>query len=241
MQSSGMQSQGTPDEIHTSLPPGQRALTEFPRFGIVKLAKRQLQINEVRLEIFSGALTHPLTLTQVDLGRLPRATLTADFHCAAGWSYRSAKWSGFWFRDVWTMFIKPMTRAGELKFAILKCQDRYRTSLPVDDLLAPDVLIADRLDDEPLTIEHGAPLRLIAPAHYGYKSAKHLIGIELRTSGRGYRTLLPRILEHPRARVAFEERGQLVPGWVLRYAFRPFIRSIIRDMKRITTHPKLDQ
>jgi DMSO/TMAO reductase YedYZ molybdopterin-dependent catalytic subunit len=110
--------------------------------------------------------------------------------------------------------------------------------LPLADLLAPDVVIADRFDDRPLTVEHGAPIRLIAPAHYGYKSAKHLVAIELRHDAEGYRPLLPRLLDHPRARVAFEERGQLLPGWLLRYAFRPFIQPIIRDLKRISAEAR---
>jgi DMSO/TMAO reductase YedYZ molybdopterin-dependent catalytic subunit len=98
-------------------------------------------------------------------------------------------------------------------------------------LLVPGVLIADRLNDEPLTVEHGAPIRLVAPAHYGYKSAKHLDRIELRADDAGYRPLMPRLLDHPRARVALEERGQFLPGWVLRYAFRPFIKPLIRKLK----------
>ena len=122
----------------------------------------------------------------------------------------------------------------EPAFAILRCADGYRTALPLADLLVPDVLIVDRLNDQPLTVEHGAPIRLVAPAHYGYKSAKHLVGIELRHDDTGYRPLLPRLLDHPRARVALEERGQLLPGWVLRYAFRPFVQPIIRKLKRLT-------
>jgi DMSO/TMAO reductase YedYZ molybdopterin-dependent catalytic subunit len=83
-------------------------------------------------------------------------------------------------------------------------------------------------------------VRLIAPAHYGYKSAKHLARIELRRDDRGYRPLLPRLLDHPRARVAFEERGQILPGWLLRYAFRPLIQPIIRKLQRITAERKPD-
>jgi hypothetical protein len=41
-------------------------------------------------------------------------------------------------------------------------------------------------------------------------------------------------LDHPRARVALEERGQFLPGWLLRYAFRPLIQPTIDKMKRIT-------
>jgi hypothetical protein len=44
---------------------------------------------------------------------------------------------------------------------------------------------------------------------------------------------MPRLLDHPRARVALEERGQFLPGWLLRYAFRPFIKPMIRKLKLI--------
>jgi DMSO/TMAO reductase YedYZ molybdopterin-dependent catalytic subunit len=224
---------------HSSLPPGQRLIAEFPRFGVASFAKRRLEHKEARLEI-SGRLKRVVVLTATEFARLQRVTVAADFHCAAGWSYRAVGWSGFRFLDVWHTFIKPVISADELGYAVLRCQDGYRTALPLADLLAPEVLIADRMNDRPLTVEHGAPIRLIAPAHYGYKSAKHLVGIELRTDGQAYRPLLPRLLDHPRARVALEERGQLLPGWLLRYAFRPFIRPIIRDLKRITAQSKVD-
>ena len=175
-------------------------------------------------------------LTATEFAQLQRVTVTLDFHCAAGWSYRALKWSGYRFIDVWNTFVVPNLKSvDELGFAILRGRDGYRTALPLADLLAPDVLIADRLNDQPLTLEHGAPIRLIAPAHYGYKSAKHLASIELRRDDRDYRPLLPKLLDHPRARVALEERGQFLPGWLLRYAFRPLVQPIIDKMKRITT------
>jgi len=220
--------------MDSQLPPGQRLIAEFPRFGVASFAKRRLSNMDVRLEV-SGPLSRAVVLTAAEFARLPRVTVTADFHCAAGWSYPDLSWTGCRFRDVWDTFILPNVKsADDVGVAVLRCQDGYRTALPLADLLATDVLIVDRLNDRPLTVEHGAPIRLIAPAHYGYKSAKHLVGIELRRDGAGYRPLLPRLLDHPRARVALEERGQLLPGWLLRYAFRPFIQPIIRDLKRIT-------
>ena len=217
--------------VDAPLPSGQRALADFPRFGGIAFAKRRLNSKDVRLTICT-APGRSIVLTATELAALPRVTLAADFHCAAGWSHRAAKWSGFRFRDVWDMLIVPNAQpASEHQFVVLRCQDGYRTALPLADLLAPDVLVADRLDDRPLTVEHGAPIRLVAPAHYGYKSAKHLDRIELRVDALGYRPLLPRLLDHPRARVALEERGQFLPGWLLRYLFRPFIGPIIRKLK----------
>jgi DMSO/TMAO reductase YedYZ molybdopterin-dependent catalytic subunit len=214
------------------LPPGQRALDTFPRFGVVAFAKRPIESMEIRIEVF-GAVDTPIVLTAAELASLPRATLNADFHCAAGWSHRNLMWSGYRFADVWERLMGPHIR-GTIELLVLRCQDGFRTSLPLVDLLAPEVLIVDRLNGEPLAREHGAPLRLIAPAHYGYKSAKHLKSVELRVNARGYRPLLPRLLDHPRARVALEERGQFLPGWLLRYAFRPFIQPMIRKLAQLT-------
>ncbi len=219
--------------MHPQLPPGQRLIEVFPRFGVASFAKRKIDHQTVRLEI-SGPLARPVVLTAADFARLQRVTVTSDFHCAAGWSYRALRWSGFRFIDVWSTFVVPsLASPDEIGLAILRGRDGYRTALPLADLLAPEVLLVDRLNDQSLTVEHGAPIRLIAPAHYGYKSPKHLASIELRRDEQGYRPLLPRLLDHPRARVALEERGQFLPGWLLRFAFRPFIQPLIRKLQRI--------
>ena len=216
------------------LPPGQRLIAEFPRFGIIAFARRPLKNKLIRLEI-SGAVSPPVMLTATELSTLPRTGLTADFHCAAGWTYRSLQWSGFRFKDVFDRWIAPsLSPQVQIGFVLLRCQDGYRTALPLADLLADDVLLADQLNGQPLNIPHGAPLRLVAPAHYGYKSVKHLDRIEFLAAGEEYRLVLPRLLDHPRARVAQEERGQILPGWLSRYLFRPFIRLIVRRMEKIT-------
>jgi DMSO/TMAO reductase YedYZ molybdopterin-dependent catalytic subunit len=215
-----------------SLPPGQRVRPDFPRFGIVAYARQPLPPTEVRIEIL-GAIEQPIVLTAAELATLPRVTLKADFHCAAGWTHRAIEWSGVRFGHVWEQLILPKARpTTPIKLIVLRCQDRYRTALPLADLLATDVLLADRLNGQPLTVEHGAPIRLVAPAHYGYKNVKHLSRLELRADEHGYRAKV-RLLDHPRARVAQEERGQFLPGWILRYAFRPFIEPIVRAIKAI--------
>jgi DMSO/TMAO reductase YedYZ molybdopterin-dependent catalytic subunit len=95
----------------------------------------------------------------------------------------------------------------------------------LSDLLATEVLLADTLDGLPLSMEHGAPLRLVAPAHYGYKSVKHLSRIEFWQGATKIRRGVFAFMDHPRARVAREERGRWLPGWLLRYAYRPLIKS----------------
>ena len=92
--------------------------------------------------------------------------------------------------------------------------------------------MGDHLDGAPLSMEHGGPLRIVAPSHYGYKSVKFISRIEFWRSAAHYRPYGLRFMVNPRARVALEERGQWVPGWLLRYLYRPLIGSTITYFQR---------
>jgi len=214
------------------LPPGQRARADFPRFGLNPYAPRFPKVVD-RIELsIAGQVATPVTVSQ-ELESLPRVEQTSDFHCVTTWSCRELRWSGFRFRDFYEQIVLPRAQPDARARALaLRCQDGYRACLLLEDLLAEDVLLADRLDDAPLSIEHGAPLRLIAPAHYGYKSAKHLSAFEFLLDPSGHRTAALKLMEHPRARVALEERGRGVPGVLLRYLYRPLISMTVRRFAR---------
>ena len=102
----------------------------------------------------------------------------------------------------------------------------------VDGFLADDVLLADRLDGAPLCVTHGAPLRLVAPAHYACKSVRHLNAIEFWRDARNYRFPGPKLIFNPpRARVALEERGHTLPPMFFRRVWPkmvPLIRWLYR-------------
>lgn len=207
------------------LPPGQYELDRFPRFGLSQFAGRfPNETRQVELKI-TGDVDESVIVSD-ELRHLPRVNQTSDFHCVTTWSRRSLLWSGVRFSDFYERIVIPRARPqGDALFVVCRCQDGYASSLPLADLLADSVLLADRLNDAPLPIEHGAPLRLVAPAHYGYKNPKHVCAIEFWRDDRRYRPPTPfRFMNHPRARVAFEERGRGVPGWVLRYLYRPLVR-----------------
>jgi DMSO/TMAO reductase YedYZ molybdopterin-dependent catalytic subunit len=210
-------------EPATCLPPGQVARDDFPRFGAPPFDGRfPTQTERVEVQI-GGDVRHSLALAG-ELQRVARTEQCADFHCVTTWTHRSLQWSGFRFADVYEQLVQPLADpAAGAEFVVLRAQDGYRASLPLADLLASDVLLADRLNGAPLSIAHGAPLRLVAPAHYGYKSVKHVRRIEFWRSSASYRPVGLRFMAHPRARVAAEERGQWFPGWLLRYLYRPLI------------------
>jgi DMSO/TMAO reductase YedYZ molybdopterin-dependent catalytic subunit len=215
-----------------TLPPGQRQIESFPRFGLIPFAVRfpsELGAPTIRI---SGNVRTSVEIG-AELASLTRVDQCSDFHCVTTWTHRALHWSGFRFAEFYQRLVVPLAGpAADATFVVLRAQDGGRSSLPLADLMAADVLLADRLHGQPLSIAHGAPLRLVAPAHYGYKSVKHLDRIEFWRSGANYRPVGFRFMVHPRARVAQEERGQWLPGWLLRTLYRPLIRPTASRFER---------
>jgi DMSO/TMAO reductase YedYZ molybdopterin-dependent catalytic subunit len=218
-------------EVTRMLPPGQRPRSDFPRFGLTPYAKRRPAQPESRSLALKILEAEPMVLENA-LAGLPRSRLQTDFHCVTTWSKLGLTWGGVRFADFYSQRVAPFLQAAHvIHGVVLHAQDGYRTTLLLKDLLAEDVLLADELDGSPLSIEHGAPLRLVAPQHYGYKSLKHLQRLEFCKSVPIIKHGPLAFLDHPRARVAFEERGQWFPGWLLRHLYRPFIASTVEKFR----------
>lgn len=209
-------------------PAGQREMVTFPRFGLLQFARRfPAEASRRELKIV-GDVAHELVVADV-LDGLPQVEQVSDFHCVTTWSRRGLRWGGVRFADFYEQVIAPQARPlADARTFILRGQDGARTTMLLEDLLAPDVLIATTLDGAPLSVEHGAPMRLIAPAHYGYKSVKYLSRIEICTDESRFRPAAFRFMDHPRARIASEERGRGLPGWLLRYLYRPLVRPTMK-------------
>jgi DMSO/TMAO reductase YedYZ molybdopterin-dependent catalytic subunit len=216
------------------LPPGQIERADFPRFGLGLFARRYAS-NLDRLEVvIAGDVPRPFTVSDEWRG-LERVEQVSDFHCVTTWSRRGLKWSGVRFADFYReVALQKAGVSADAAFVVFRAQDGYCNALILEDLLAGDVLLADRVDGEPLGLEHGGPLRLVAPAHYGYKNVKHLASIEFRHDRSTYRFPwpYPRLMDHPRARVALEERGVGLPGWVFRWLYRPLVAPTVRKFRR---------
>jgi DMSO/TMAO reductase YedYZ molybdopterin-dependent catalytic subunit len=170
-------------------------------------------------------VTEAFDVPLATLAALPRQELTADFHCVAGWSATDLRWEGVPFEAFYRTVIEPAVEPGvEITHVVFRGLDGYRSLLLIGDAMADGVLVADRLDGRPLDGDHGAPVRLVSPAQYGYKSTKHLCRIEVHAGEpkRQRWTLVESWLlrSHPRARVAEAERHGLVPGWVVRPVYR---------------------
>lgn len=219
------------------LPPGQRALDEFPRFGLPAYVRKWPQVPARPTVSIDGDVEEPCEVSLDELGALERTKLESDFHCVATWSRLGLRWDGFRFRDFFATLVVPRARPRSgARWARFRGLDGYFATLRLDDALAPEVLLAVGLDGAPLPPEHGAPLRLVAPAHYGYKSVKHLSAIELRREFSPKRFMPLGWTEHPRARAHLEERGRGKPGPALRSAYAAMLPDILRAYRPFA-HP----
>jgi DMSO/TMAO reductase YedYZ molybdopterin-dependent catalytic subunit len=142
-------------------------------------------------------------------------------------------WSGVSVRTFYDSVIVPEASPDPgVTHLVFRGADGEHSTLLLEDALDDDVLLADRLGSAPLEIDHGAPLRLVSPKQYAYKSTKYLCCIELHTREPPHRHRNPvaRLLgsvikHHGRARVWAEERHRFLPAWVVRGPYRLFFRS----------------
>lgn len=219
------------------LPPGQRRIEGFPRFG-THLHRPPPPTPDAPALVISGPVVRPATIPLEELQMLPRVDVTADFHCVSGWTATDVAWSGIAFPDFYRAHIAPRITPGATPTHLVFIgSDGYRAVACLDDVLVDHVLLADRLDGRPLPPEHGAPLRLVSPDQYGFVSAKHLAEIEVHPNMPqenfgaasalarvGFR--LPLFRRHPHARVWHEERHLYLPGPLLRPVYRLLIRPL---------------
>lgn len=209
----------------TALPPGQVAAS-LRRFGLPQFARVRPQPPAHPVITVTGLVARPAQLPVADLtGSAPRRDQRSDLHCVTTWTARDLAWAGVPFRAVHETLATRVGIAAAAAWVTFSGLDGYRACLRLDDALADDVLLADHLDGAPLGAGHGAPVRLIAPAQYGYKSVKHVCAIEYR---RDYDPGSARFAAHPRGRVAREERSRHLPGPVWRLIWRATLPKVRR-------------
>jgi DMSO/TMAO reductase YedYZ molybdopterin-dependent catalytic subunit len=127
-----------------------------------------------------GLVEKPLLLSVADLRKIPHETQNSRLKCVQCWSSRTT-WGGFRFGHLMEA-AKPARGAKAVRF---DCADKWYEYFSLEDLLSPRVLLALDMAGKPLEDRHGAPLRLIDPGRYGYKSAKLITSVEFVAEGKG--------------------------------------------------------
>jgi len=134
--------------------------------------------------VVDGLVERPLSLSLDDLRKLPSRTQITRHDCVEGWS-SIGKWKGARLGPL-------LDQAGlkkDVRYIVLHCADtldpttldgtgQYYESIDLIDAYHPQTLLAYEMNDRPLPIPHGAPLRLRVERQLGYKQAKYVMRLE---------------------------------------------------------------
>jgi len=131
-----------------------------------------------------GQSETPITLSLDAIKALPRTDVVTELRCIEGWS-QVVHWAGARFLDFARKY-PPATRTGDppdvirepeklVEYVRMATPDGgYYVGIDMASALHPQTLLCYELNGKPLTLEHGAPLRLVIPVKYGIKSIKRI-------------------------------------------------------------------
>jgi DMSO/TMAO reductase YedYZ molybdopterin-dependent catalytic subunit len=135
---------------------------------------------DYRLQV-GGLVAQPRTYSLDELKALPSRTQITRHDCVEGWS-AIGKWKGVQLSRVLEQ-VKPHPAA---RYVVFYCADpmdelgtRYYESIDMEDALHVQTLLAYELNDAPLPIKNGAPIRVRVERQLGYKMAKYVMQIQL--------------------------------------------------------------
>jgi DMSO/TMAO reductase YedYZ molybdopterin-dependent catalytic subunit len=164
------------------LPPGQVLTDKFPvlHYGPVPVFDPDTWDFKVW-----GEVDKPLRLTWAEFNQLPKTRITMDIHCVTRWSKFETLWEG--------VLVKTLVEQGLIKinatskFVLQHAEHGFTANLPLEIVLGENFLLATHFNNEPITPDHGYPLRGVVgaiPARkdlkdvYLWKGAKWLRGLE---------------------------------------------------------------
>ena len=153
------------------LPPGQSLTLKWPILHYGSVPRFNPALWDFRV---TGLVEHPLYLNWDAFNQLPRVERTSDFHCVTRWSRFDNRWTGVAMREI----LAQVNPTAEARYVLVHAEQGYTANLPLADLNRDDVLLATHHDGQPLTPDHGFPLRLIVPHLYAWKSVKWARGFE---------------------------------------------------------------
>jgi DMSO/TMAO reductase YedYZ molybdopterin-dependent catalytic subunit len=190
---------GTPQNLATPVSYFDRLITPNPVF-FVRSHFGPPALDRARKLVIEGLVERPLTLSPDELRRLPEVTVTAVLQCAGNgralhsprvpgiqWTHGAmgqAIWTGVRLRDLLT---KAGVKGEAAHVALIGADlppkpqvPAFLRSIPLSRALSPDTLVAYKMNGEPLTLAHGAPLRLIVPGWAGDHWVKWLTGLRVQ-------------------------------------------------------------
>ncbi|MCA1646663.1 MAG: sulfite oxidase-like oxidoreductase [Chloroflexi bacterium] len=155
------------------LPPGQYLTEKWPILHYGNVPRVDLATWDLTIE---GLITgdQPVRLSHPEFLQLPRRTVKSDVHCVTRWSLLDSTWAGVPVAEVMKLVqLKP-----EASHVMVRAEHGFTANLSLDDFLRDENMFVDTRNGEPISPEHGWPLRLFVPHLYFWKSAKWVRGLE---------------------------------------------------------------
>ena len=165
------------------LPPGQSLTQKFPVLHYGPVPKFEPSTWDLRVW---GEVEEEVRWTWDEFKKLPRTSVSMDIHCVTRWSKFDTEWEG--------VSIKTLVEEGFIKlkptanFLIQQAEHGFTVNVPLSVAMADNFLLATHFNGEPITPEHGYPLRAVVgaipgregmPEPYFWKGAKWLRGLEI--------------------------------------------------------------
>ena len=157
-------------DLSDRVPPGQHLASGFP---VLTYGDTQ-EITKEQWELKIDGLASPQVLTWDDLMALPQTEFTIDFHCVTRWSKLDMVWRGVRITDLMEQVELEASAAAVMQHSY----GDYTTNLKLDDFIRPENFLAYEVNGEPLSADHGGPVRVVVPHLYAWKSAKWIHRLE---------------------------------------------------------------
>jgi DMSO/TMAO reductase YedYZ molybdopterin-dependent catalytic subunit len=159
-----------PDGRHR-LPPGQQAIEKIEDMGGTP---GTATVADWSMRVY-GEVEKPAVFSYQELLSFDQAHITCDIHCVTGWTLLDSEWSGVRLATIMDM-VKPR---GSGAFVIFEAAAGFTSNVPIGDTLKENAILAHSFFGERLPKEHGAPVRVVIPDRYFYKSAKWLEAVRV--------------------------------------------------------------
>lgn len=161
------------------LPPGQRLQRGWPvtHYGPVprfKPDRWEFRVFGATVDGGTTSWNHP------EFSALPYDTVVADFHCVTKFSMLGIEWGGV----ATSTIVKLAPPADDVTHVMVWAEYGFSSNLRVEDFLDGQSMFATHKGGEPLTAEHGFPVRLVVPGLYAWKGPKWVRGVEYMTTDR---------------------------------------------------------
>lgn len=162
-------------DLSQRLPPGQSLTRKWPVLHYGRIPRFDPVTWDFKIW---GQVRESRRFTWTEFSTLPTVEQVSDMHCVTRWSKLGSRFEGIPIAAV----MNHVDLHPEARYVLIHADPNYTTNMPVEELLADDVMFALKYEGQPLTPEHGYPVRLLVPKLYLWKSAKWVRGLEFLTT-----------------------------------------------------------